>query len=205
MPDNQPPVIERSVDQPPVVASPFADHACDPPRKSRVCQTVWLVACLLLAGFVLGTLSVGGMLWWVAATQLQRVQGDFEIPDLVFSDQDGNGVLPQAEVSPQPLLGGVHELIVHIDAQGNYSVGGQLRTVEELTAILNSRWDSASDRSVVLHAAENAKFELVVRAMDLCRHAGIDRISVMTASASEGETPGDKQTEVPNTSRDAEG
>ncbi|MGM0594970.1 MAG: ExbD/TolR family protein [Pseudomonadota bacterium] len=86
--------------------------------------------------------------------------------------------LPQANSAPSETDETTLQLTIHADAR--LELDQQPVTLERLEARLSEALSDAPQRMLHLHAAGEANYELVARAMAAARRAGIQRIGFIT-------------------------
>ncbi len=89
-------------------------------------------------------------------------------------------VLPSA-TSAVPMTGKPREMVVDIDSNGVFYVGGQSTTIEGLQTLLESAVaNNPTNQTVVIRADRQTTFQPVVTVMDACNRAGVGDYSVTT-------------------------
>ncbi|QGJ70654.1 Biopolymer transport protein ExbD [Planctomycetales bacterium 10988] len=82
-------------------------------------------------------------------------------------------VLPQASEA-RPLTETPEELIVNINKQGEFIVGGEVRSSEELFADLKQAWaNNPGQQTVLIRADESSPLRYAAEVMNLCNRANI--------------------------------
>ncbi len=75
----------------------------------------------------------------------------------------------------------VNEIIINIDAEGQYFIDGQFRQVEQVEQILNrAKNNNPLSQSVVIRADKTTDWDFVITAMNLCKKVGIEDFSATT-------------------------
>ena len=89
-------------------------------------------------------------------------------------------VLPSA-TSAQPMIGRVREIVVDVDSDGTFYLGGQATASANLEKALNRAViDNPTNQSVVIRADRETQFQPVVDVMDICNRVGVADYSVTT-------------------------
>src|SRR5687768_16149869 len=90
-------------------------------------------------------------------------------------------VLPQASEA-MPLTAIPKEVFVTVTADGQYSVGGNMKTEAELFQVLQQAWaDNPGRATVIIRADKRSHWQSVVTVMNLCNKANIHDYRVMAA------------------------
>ncbi len=88
--------------------------------------------------------------------------------------------LPEA-TSAVPMTGQPREIVVDIDADGNFYLGGQPTELDELERLMRaSTHNNPTNQTVVIRADKSTTFQPVVSVMDVCNRVGISDYSVTT-------------------------
>jgi biopolymer transport protein ExbD len=96
-------------------------------------------------------------------------------------DRELDVVLPRAGEA-KPLIVQPRELLVDIDKDGRFFVGGRvLRAAEVEAAMRRAVADNPANQSVVIRADKRVQFEYVVDVMSLCNKAGVHGYKVTAA------------------------
>ncbi len=98
---------------------------------------------------------------------------------------DGSGFrvqLPSAEKSDEISAPG-NELVIAIPADGTIIVRGELVSMAELEAVLQSEAAQSTDRLVLVQADEETRHKIVVEVMEAARKAGLRNLAIATRAA----------------------
>jgi biopolymer transport protein ExbD len=75
----------------------------------------------------------------------------------------------------------VNEIVINIDADGQFFIDGEFRQVEQLEQILRrARSNNPLTQTVVIRADKAAAWDHVATAMNLCKKVGIEEFSATT-------------------------
>lgn len=100
---------------------------------------------------------------------------------------DGSGFkvrLPSAEKSDEVTAPG-NELVIAIPSDGTIIVRGELVSMAELEALLQTEAAQSLERLVMVQADEDAKHKMVVEVMEAARKAGLKNLAIATRAKRE--------------------
>ncbi len=75
----------------------------------------------------------------------------------------------------------INEIVINIDAQGQFFIDGAFRQVEQVEQILTrARSNNPLSQAVVIRADKKTDWDYVATAMNLCKKVGIEDFSATT-------------------------
>ena len=75
----------------------------------------------------------------------------------------------------------INEIVINIDAQGQFFIDGAFRKVEQVEQILTrARSNNPLSQAVVIRADKKTDWDYVATAMNLCKKVGIEDFSATT-------------------------
>ena len=106
------------------------------------------------------------------------VASHFEDEARSMDEASLEAVLPEAAAA-MPLVAQPTEIIINIDLNGRFFVGGQQREENELSDFLQqSQNNNPGNQSVIIRGDERADWKYVARVMSLCNKANITNYKV---------------------------
>lgn len=75
----------------------------------------------------------------------------------------------------------IHEIVINIDAAGQFFIDGSFRQIEEVEMILKrARTNNPLSQAVVIRADKQTDWDHVATAMNLCKKVGIEEFTATT-------------------------
>lgn len=105
-----------------------------------------------------------------------------------FEDEERRlDILLPSATSAVPMISKPREVVIDIDAKGDFYVGGKLQSIGDLQSILESAVaDNPTSQTVVIRSDRRATFQPVVSVMDVCNRTGVSDYSVTTQEGPSG-------------------
>ena len=101
------------------------------------------------------------------------VASRFEEESKISGEGSLDANLPDA-VSAMPMVMRPKEMIVNVNSRGQYYVGGELHTEEQLSDRLQrAEINNPGNQPVVIRGDERSAWKFIARVMSLCNHAKI--------------------------------
>lgn len=100
------------------------------------------------------------LIFFLVATTFQRDERELDI------------ALPEA-ASAAPITEALQEIVVNVDAQGAMRVNGRSVSPEALQALLAQAVQANPEQKVTVRGDRAAPYALIVRALDVCKAAGV--------------------------------
>lgn len=119
------------------------------------------------------------------------VASHFEEQARMTNEGELEAALPEAAAA-MPMTMKPQEMIVNINAQGQYFVGGNLETEPALAQrFQRAQLNNPGNHSVVIRGDEAADWKYIARVMSLCNQANIRdyRVAVVNAGEISGDIP----------------
>ncbi|RMD63512.1 MAG: biopolymer transporter ExbD [Planctomycetota bacterium] len=100
------------------------------------------------------------LIFFLVATTFQQDERELDI------------ALPEA-ANAAPLAEALQEIVVNVDAHGAMRVNGRTVSPEQLQALLTQAVHSNPEQKVTVRGDRAAPYALIVRALDVCKAAGV--------------------------------
>lgn len=113
------------------------------------------------------------------------VASHFEEQARMTGEGELDANLPEAAAA-MPMVMKPRELIVNIDGQGQFFIGGERQSETQLSTLLRrSQTNNPGNQSVVIRGDETAEWKYIARVMSLCNQAEISDYRVAVVPADE--------------------
>lgn len=113
------------------------------------------------------------LIFFLVATTFHQSEREMEI------------TLPET-VSGGPISMTLSELVINVNAAGEFIVSGRTIGDEALMEVIERALAEAPDRKVTVRGDRNASYGAIARALDLCKRAGISEPFLDTAPSRAG-------------------
>ena len=108
------------------------------------------------------------LIFFLVNTRFEKTDREMEFP------------LPSASEA-QPVTEEPTEMFINIDQEGHYFVGGQMRTADQVEAMLQqAHTNNPLTQSVILRADKRVPLDYVVVVANLCNKVGIHNYTINT-------------------------
>jgi len=100
------------------------------------------------------------LIFFLVATTFQEEERELQI------------ALPQAAAAG-PISGALREIIINVTADGTMIVGGQPHDAAQLTTLIDDALKDNPEQKITIRGDRQARYEHIVRPLDICKQAGI--------------------------------
>lgn len=102
------------------------------------------------------------LIFFLVASSFQQIEREMQI------------ALPEARAAG-PLSAALREIVINVDADGRIIVNSRTMTPDELDALVREAVAANPEQKVAVRADRSAAYEKVARALDVCKHAGVQQ------------------------------
>ncbi|MCG3128088.1 MAG: hypothetical protein CHACPFDD_02962 [Phycisphaerae bacterium] len=102
------------------------------------------------------------LIFFLVASSFQQIEREMQI------------ALPEARAAG-PLSAALREIVVNVDADGRIIVNSRTLAPEELDALVREAVAANPEQKVAIRGDRSAAYEKVARALDICKHAGVQQ------------------------------
>lgn len=88
------------------------------------------------------------------------------------AEREINIALPEASAAA-PLTAGFREIVINVNAQGGFIVGGQSISAPDLREMITSSVEINPEQKVTIRGDRNVAYEHIVTALDICKGSGV--------------------------------
>lgn len=100
------------------------------------------------------------LIFFLVATTFQQTEREMQI------------VLPVASAS-EPISALLQEIVINVDAEGRFFLGGRRVSVEDLKTIVTEAVAVNPGQKVTVRGDRDSAFANIVTVLDVCKHVGI--------------------------------